>query len=138
MKKNKTKTIIIAVLLITTIAISQAVLNRKNENPNKEQMKNTDMISVQINENKPTLLDFYADWCAPCRIQSPIIDEIEVLFGSQINVIKVDVDKNPELAKKYGVVSIPAIMIFKDGEKVWKEMGIQPKDKLENIILELL
>lgn len=80
------------------------------------------------------LVDFYASWCGPCRMLSPIIDE--VINDTNVKVIKVDVDKHHALAKKYGVMSIPTIILFKDGNLIEKRVGITSKDMLKKWINE--
>ena len=84
-----------------------------------------------IGENKPTLVDFFATWCGPCKMQAPILEEVKQKVGDKANVIKVDIDKNEELARKYNVQSVPTIIMFKNGEAVWRAVGVQPADILE-------
>jgi thioredoxin 1 len=85
-----------------------------------------------------TLVDFWATWCGPCRMQAPILDSFEAEIGSTVKVGKVDVDEEPELAQKYGVMSIPNIVILKDGKEVDRLVGVQPKDnftaKLDKVL----
>ncbi|MDE7427280.1 MAG: thioredoxin [Muribaculaceae bacterium] len=83
-----------------------------------------------INEDKPTLVDFFATWCGPCKMMSPVIEEVKNKVGDKANVLKVDIDKNPELADKYNVRSVPTIILFKNGEAVWRTVGVQPEDLL--------
>lgn len=78
-----------------------------------------------INSSTPTLVDFYAEWCGPCRRQMPIIDNFKSKMGDDVNVIKVDIDQEQELAKRYRIQSVPTIIIFKNGEAVWRASGIQ-------------
>lgn len=85
-------------------------------------MKNFEEI---ISESRPTVVDFYATWCGPCRRQIPIIDNFKEKMGDVVNVIKIDVDQERELADKYRIQSVPTIMIFKNGEVMWRGSGLQ-------------
>lgn len=78
-----------------------------------------------ISESRPTVVDFYATWCGPCRRQIPIIDNFKEKMGDVVNVIKVDIDQERELADKYRIQSVPTIMIFKNGEVMWRGSGLQ-------------
>lgn len=78
-----------------------------------------------INDSRPTVVDFYATWCGPCRRQIPIIYNFKAKMGDEVNVVKVDVDEEQELADRYRIRSVPTIMIFKNGEVVWRASGIQ-------------
>lgn len=84
-----------------------------------------------IQENKPTLVDFYATWCGPCKMQAPILEEVKKNVGDKANIVKVDIDKNEELARRYNVQSIPTLIMFKNGEAVWRAVGLQQRDLLE-------
>ena len=86
-----------------------------------------------IQSEKPVLVDFFATWCNPCRILSPIIDEIAE-EREDIKVCKIDIDKEPALAARYGVVSIPTVLIIDKGQVVNKAVGAQPKAKLLNLL----
>lgn len=77
-----------------------------------------------IHDNKPVLVDFYADWCAPCRMMKPILEEVKQKMGNDATIIKVDVDQNPEAAEIYNVTGIPTLMIFKNGEVKWRKAGV--------------
>lgn len=74
----------------------------------------TDMIG----QSKPTLVDFFATWCGPCKMQSPILEEVKQFVGEKANVVKVDIDRNQELAMHYRVQSVPTLILFKNGEPV--------------------
>ena len=86
----------------------------------------TDMIG----QSKPTLVDFFATWCGPCKMQSPILEEVKQFVGEKANVVKVDIDRNQELAMHYRVQSVPTLILFKNGEPVWRTVGLQQRDTL--------
>ncbi len=90
----------------------------------------------QIQDVKPTLVDFYAAWCGPCKMQSPIIDEVKKTLGEEANVMKVDVDKDAELAARYNVRSIPTLIVFKRGEAVWRGYGVHTAEALVERVRE--
>lgn len=85
-----------------------------------------------LKSDKPVIVDFYADWCNPCKIQSPIVDSIAEEQGDKIKVGKVNVDEAPELADKYEVMSIPTIIIFKNGEIATQFLGVTDKEEIES------
>ena len=89
-----------------------------------------------IHSDKPLLIDFYADWCGPCKVLSPIIQEVKNDLGDKIKVVKIDVDANQELSQKLEVMSIPTIMVFKKGEMLWRAAGLQTKTALMNKLSE--
>lgn len=85
-----------------------------------------------INSTTPTLVDFFATWCGPCRMMNPLIEEVKKDIGSEANIIKIDVDKNRATASKYNVRSVPTLILFKEGSPIWRQSGIPPK----NLIIE--
>lgn len=87
-----------------------------------------------ISEDRPTLVDFFATWCGPCRIQGPILEDVKKRVGDSANIIKVDIDANRDLAAKYTVQSVPTLILFKNGMAVWRTVGVQQADLLEQKI----
>ncbi len=91
-----------------------------------------------IKSDKPVIVDFWAVWCGPCRIVGPIVEEIGQEFSDRSAIGKLDVDHNPETARKYGIRNIPTILFFKNGEVVDKQVGSVPKQVLVNKLEALL
>lgn len=81
-----------------------------------------------------TLVDFYADWCGPCKVLAPILKDTKETLGEKIKIVKIDVDKNQPLATQYQVRGVPTLILFKDGKQLWRQSGVLQKDDLVKII----
>ena len=84
-----------------------------------------------IQQSKPTLVDFFATWCGPCRMQAPILEEVKKTLGDKVNIIKIDIDQNQPVAQRYNVQSIPTLIVFMGGEALWRAVGVQQANILE-------
>ncbi len=91
-----------------------------------------------INSPVPVIIDAYADWCGPCKIQSPILKEVASELGNKVKVIKIDVDKNPDLAMKYEIRGVPTLMIFKNGDMKYRQAGVHSKPQLMSVIKSMI
>lgn len=89
---------------------------------------------VVLTGNKPVLVDFWADWCGPCRMFAPTVSELAEDFDGKAVIAKVNVDQCPDTSSKYGVMSIPTVLVFKNGNQVEKTVGVQSKAKLAELI----
>jgi len=85
---------------------------------------------IEMSKTKPVLVDFYADWCAPCRMQGPIVEEVATEFGDKASIGKLNTEEAGKTAQGYGVMSIPTIIIFRNGEVAQTFVGVQPKEVL--------
>lgn len=92
--------------------------------------KNDTFESEVLKNDKPVLVDFYADWCGPCKMLAPVVEELADEYADSIKVVKVNVDEADEVAANYAVMSIPTLILFKNGEDVKKTVGVLPKERL--------
>lgn len=98
----------------------------------------TDQNFTEETKDGLVLIDFWATWCGPCRMQSPVVEELDDDMGDQVKFTKMDVDENPETAQNFNIMSIPTLMIKKDGEVVEQLVGYTPKEKLEQVLDQYL
>lgn len=89
-----------------------------------------------ITQDKPVLVDFFAEWCGPCKTMSPILDDLKKRVGEEASIIKIDVDKNPQAATNYQVQGVPTLILFKQGKVLWRQSGVVAANTLENLIKE--
>lgn len=87
-----------------------------------------------INKDKPVLIDFFAEWCGPCKMMSPILKEVKDVIGDKASVIKIDVDKNQELAAQLQVRGVPTLILYKNGKQLWRQSGVVQKNDLVKLI----
>lgn len=91
-----------------------------------------------INDDTPVLVDFYADWCAPCKMMTPILQQLKSEMGDKLNIIKIDTERNPDIAIKYQVRGIPNLILFHKGQLLWQQAGVVQMPQLKQIIYQKL
>lgn len=105
-------------------------------------MEQTETKQLSFNElikgDTPVLVDFYADWCAPCKMMTPILQQLKQEMGDKINIIKIDTERNPDVAIRYQVRGIPNLILFNKGDLIWQQAGVVQMPQLKQIIEQKL
>jgi len=91
-----------------------------------------------ISAEQPVLVDFFAEWCGPCKTLAPILKQFAVTYTDKVKVIKVDIDKNPNIAAQFGIQSVPTIILFKSGKAVWRQSGVVTLPYLKEAIIPFI
>lgn len=87
-----------------------------------------------IRGDKPVLVDFYADWCGPCKMQAPTLKQLADRMGDKLRILKIDIDRSRAAAQQYQIQSVPTLILFKEGKIIWRQSGVQPLQRLEAMV----
>ena len=99
-----------------------------------KQIKDNEFESEVINSKLPVLIDFWEEWCGPCRMLAPILDQLSEEMNDKVKIVKMNIDENPETPSKFGVRGIPTMLLFKEGKQIATKVGVQPKNALQEWI----
>jgi thioredoxin 1 len=87
-----------------------------------------------LQSGKPVLVDFSAEWCGPCQMMPPILKELKTAMGDKVTIVKIDIDKNPDLSRQFAVQSVPTLMLFQDSQVKWRQSGVIPAKQIQQIL----
>ena len=99
-----------------------------------KQIKDNEFESEVLNSKLPVIIDFWAEWCGPCRMLAPILDQLSEEMEGKVKIVKMNIDENPETPSKFGVSGIPTMLLFKEGKQIATKVGVQPKNVLQEWI----
>ncbi|MBM3467366.1 MAG: thioredoxin [Alphaproteobacteria bacterium] len=99
-----------------------------------KQIKDNEFESEVLNSKLPVIIDFWAEWCGPCRMLAPILDQLSEEMEGKVKIVKMNIDENPETPSKFGVRGIPTMLLFKEGKQIATKVGVQPKNVLQEWI----
>jgi thioredoxin 1 len=119
---------------VHTLGIRATILRKTGEAPMVDKVTDATFDKDVLKANEPVVVDFWAEWCGPCRMIAPALEEISKSLNGKVKIVKLNVDENPGIASKYGIMSIPTLMLFKDGQLASRQVGAAPKQKLEQWI----
>lgn len=134
---RKVKNFAFMVALVTSFLLGACKEKRENNNTTTNTiqiLENMSSFNEIINSKQPVLVDFYADWCAPCRMMAPVLEQVASEMQGKVKILKVNVDKNRDAAMKYGIRSIPTLILFQKGEVKWQGVGVIQADQIKQIL----
>jgi thioredoxin 1 len=99
-----------------------------------KQIKDNEFEAEVLNSKLPVIIDFWAEWCGPCRMLAPILDQLSEEMAGKVKIVKMNIDENPETPSKFGVRGIPTMLLFKEGKQIATKVGVQPKNVLQEWI----
>jgi len=140
MQRTSQISVLMAIFLSLLVSCDQAGNGNQSKMADKGNEKNLVVVKDMskfteiINGDTPVLVDFYADWCAPCKMMSPILEQLSKEMQGSVKVVKVNVDNNREAAMQYGVRNIPTMLLFRNGQIKWQGVGVMQADQLKSII----